>query len=76
MCWSSPMWGGWGPPWEMFLWPMFFILLIVCAFFVFKGVFPFCSYQTNHSSTNNNEMLKELQKLRQEVEKLRLDSQK
>jgi hypothetical protein len=71
------MWGGWGPPWGMFFMPIFFLIAIVCLFFIFRRGFPFCGcHSHNPSPTNNNELLEEVRKLRQEVEEFRKESKK
>lgn len=75
--WGSPMWGGWGLPWGMFFMPIFFLIGIVCLFFIFRRGFLFCGcHGHNPSPTHNNELVEEVRRLRQEIDELRKESKR
>ena len=74
---SGPVWGSWGLPWGMFFMPVFFVLAMVFLFIAFRRGMIFCGcHGPGHVRDSSGELLDELRRLRQEVEKLRAADQK
>jgi hypothetical protein len=73
MWWGSPMANGWGMPFGMFLFPIFFLVCIGLMFYFFsRGRFPFgCCGHRSYNNVTNRELLEEVRKLRQELEVLK-----
>jgi len=66
--WYGP---GWGMPWGMFIFPLFFLICIGFMFyFLSRGSCPFGVHRSSNMDTNK-ELLEEVRRLRQEIEELR-----
>ena len=71
MWWGYPPGGGWGMPFGMFLFPIFFLIFMGFMFFMFsRGRCPFGSHVYNDAQANKD-LLEEVRKLRQELEELK-----
>jgi len=69
--WWGPMGYGWGMPFVMFLFPLFFFICIGIMFYFFRrGSCPF-GYHNHDDAKTNKELLQEVRKLRQEIELLK-----
>ena len=73
MGWGSSQWAGWGMPFGIGLFPIFFLICMGFMFFFFirgRGSLG-CHSRGVDSDVMNRELLEEVRKLRQEVEELK-----
>jgi len=75
--WNGPMWGGWGMPWWMLIFPLLFVLGFVFMAYVcmWRG-FTFWYCGGRQIADTSQALLEEKQKLRWEFAGLRAEIKK